>query len=106
MIKLFDGLTEELRHTGSYKTLLEALERDKKHSEEIKVTTARVKQNICKKLFHLLVVKFSLVDIKKLNEEIVDITEERKRDEVSQNDAIQKLKQDLQDLKVKFSKFT
>ena len=88
----------ELKSGNSFKSLIEALEKEKKHNEQIKVTTSKVKQNIGK--VSILSLLMTTAEIKRLNEEIQDFSEERKREDASLNDAIQKLRDDLHDVRV------
>lgn len=98
MQELFRAIIVELKSGNSFKSLIEALEKEKKHNEQIKVTTSKVKQNIGK--VSILSLLMTTAEIKRLNEEIQDFSEERKREDASLNDAIQKLRDDLHDVRV------
>jgi hypothetical protein len=84
--KLLIQISTDLKD-GSMKTLTETLEKERRKNEEIKNTIASVKQ--------------TTVEIQKIEDEIAEQIEERRRDEVSQNQAIDKLREDLQELRAK-----
>ncbi|PRP79820.1 hypothetical protein PROFUN_12492 [Planoprotostelium fungivorum] len=72
---------------GTFRTLMEILEKEKRKNEELKNSVAAVKQ--------------AGIDIKKIQEELQDQSEERKRDEASQSLVIDKLREDLQELRAR-----
>lgn len=86
LYELLVKIHKEVAETGSFKTLADFVESDRNKAEEVKTGNQKVKQ--------------TLSEIKQLQEEIAEAVEERKRDETTGSTAIQRLQEELQELRV------
>lgn len=85
---LLTNIYKEVTTEGAFKCIIETVESDRKREALLRDARANVKRIV--------------EEIKNVNEEIAEQLEERKRDEQSQSQVIEKLKEDLQELKVIF----